>query len=282
MKAPTPVALKSKPAIPVTADKIVLRQSWLGDLAMCPERARQSMLGLSENTSSTSTAIGTAVHAGIEDCLQNVIDSGEPLSRDATIAASMPNGDANRGDIARGNHKVDDCVEIIDLNSAVWWDEVRPGLRPVAVERTFEIPIDTDSQPEVWLQGTIDLVEATRLIDWKNPGRKPSAEWEKKRWSVQAAAYTYAHTQLEGGQWDSYPFEFVHLVKGKVHRTVVEVGAAEWASLVALARSAATLVAADLPVWPLNMTGWHCSPKWCGAWSTCRGQHAGPDPWDQL
>ena len=53
-------------------------------------------------------------------------------------------------------------------------------------------------------------------------------------------------------------------------------------SLVALARSAGTLISADLPVWPLNMTGWHCAPKWCGAWATCRGRFAGPDPWNQL
>ena len=284
MKAPTAVTLKSKPSIPVTADKIVLRQSWLGDLAMCPERARQGMLGLSENTSSTSTAIGTAVHYGIEQCLLHVVNDGKALSRDATIAASLVNWEENRDDISRWNHTVDKCVEIIDLNSAVWWDEVRSDLQPVSVEHRFEIPLVTDQTPEIWLQGTMDLVQRTPLpiVDWKNPGRKPSAEWEKKRWSVQAAAYTYAHKQLEGGNWDSYPFEFVHLVQGKVHRTITEVGAAEWASLVALARSAATLIAADLPVWPLNMTGWHCSPKWCGAWSTCRGQHSGPDPWNQL
>ena len=28
-------------------DRIILRQSWLGSLAMCPERARQDMLGIS-------------------------------------------------------------------------------------------------------------------------------------------------------------------------------------------------------------------------------------------
>ena len=77
-------------------------------------------------------------------------------------------------------------------------------------------------------------------------------------------------------------FEFVYLVKGKVYRTTVNAGPAEWASLVALARSAGTLISADLPVWPLNMAGWHCAPKWCGAWSTCRGRFAGPDPWNQL
>ena len=52
-------------------DKIILRQSWLGSLAMCPERARQDMLGISQSTESTSTMIGSAVHQGIEMCLQS-------------------------------------------------------------------------------------------------------------------------------------------------------------------------------------------------------------------
>ena len=46
----------------VTSDRIVLRQSWLGTLAMCPERARQDMLGLSE--SSETTVRGHSVECG--------------------------------------------------------------------------------------------------------------------------------------------------------------------------------------------------------------------------
>jgi len=153
------------------------------------------------------------------------------------------------------------------------------------VEWTFELPLVVDHKPEIWLRGTIDCIQEypQPIIDWKNPGRKPSAEWEKKRWSVQAAAYTWAvATQADNGLSEPLGFQFVHLVKGTVHSTLVDFGPAEWASLVALARSAGTLIAADLPVWPLNMTGWHCSPKWCGAWASCRGRFAGPDPWNQL
>ena len=161
-------------------------------------------------------------------------------------------------------------------------------MRPIAVEHDFNLPIvpESETHPEIWLKGTIDCVQELGLptIDWKNPGRKPSSEWEKKRWSVQAAAYTMALAIEAGEESPSTPreFEFVHLVKGTVHRTLVEVGVAEWQSLIALAISAATLIAANLPVWPLTMSGWHCSPKWCGAWATCRGKVAGPDPWNQL
>ena len=267
-------------------DRIILRQSWLGSLAMCPERARQDMLGISKSTESTSTMIGSAVHHGIEMCLQTFIDTGEHTSRDQTIADSLSYWNTNAHEIMRWNHKnEEECVEIIELNSAVWWDEVRPDLNPQAVEHKFEIPLVVDHKPEIWLHGTIDLLQhhPAPIVDWKNPGRKPSDDWEKKRWSLQAAAYTFAvASMIDGGINEPMEFEFVHLVKGKVHRNVVECGPADWASLVALARSAGTLITADLPVWPLQMSGWHCSPKWCGAWSTCRGRFAGPDPFKQL
>jgi len=266
-------------------DRIVLRQSWLGELAMCPERARQSMLGISQDTQSTSTMLGTAVHYGIEQCLTEVMETGKPFTRAKTITTATKYWDDHRDEIVRWNHKEAEPPEIIKANIGVWWDEVRQNVRPVAVEWTFELPLVVDHKPEIWLKGTIDCIQEfpQPIIDWKNPGRKPSAEWEKKRWSVQAAAYTWAvATQADNGLKEPLGFQFVHLVKGTVHSTLVDFGPAEWASLVALARSAGTLIAADLPVWPLNMAGWHCAPKWCGAWATCRGRFAGPDPWNQL
>jgi len=226
------------------------------------------------------------VHHGIEMCLQSYINTGQHTSRDDMIAESLNYWYNNSDEIVRWNHKnEEECVEIIELNSAVWWDEVRLGIDPKAVEYKFDIPLVVDHKPEIWLRGSIDCVQhhPAPIVDWKNPGRKPSDDWEKRRWSVQAAAYTFAVASMaDGGINEPMQFEFVHLVKGKVHKNLVECGPAEWASLVALARSAGTLITADLPVWPLQMSGWHCSPKWCGAWSTCRGRFAGPDPFKQL
>ena len=56
---------------------------------MCPEMARQNMLGLTENTESTSTMIGTAVHYGIEQCLLETMMTGDSLSREDMISGSM-------------------------------------------------------------------------------------------------------------------------------------------------------------------------------------------------
>ena len=238
-----------------TKDRIVLRQSWLGSLAMCPERARQDMLGISKSTESSNTALGTAVHYGIEQCLLEKMQTGSPLSKADTVAASMEEWRRKEPEIMRWNHKPQEPESIIVLNSEAWWNEVMPEIQPIAVEQHFELPLLVDNKPEIWLHGTIDCVQEfpRPIVDWKNPGRKPSDDWEKKRWSVQAAAYTWAVAVMNDRTLsDPLDFEFVYLVKGKVHRTTVNAGPAEWASLVALARSAGTLISADLPVWPLN------------------------------
>jgi len=264
----------------VSDGRIMLRQSWLGQLAMCPERARQDMVGLSERTETSNTMIGTAVHYGIEQCLNEMMMAGEPLNELDSVNSSMGYWDEHSHEIDNWNHTRENAEQIIEANTRVWWNEVMPDMRPIAVEEQFEVPLTTlESGTEVWLTGTIDCVQEFpyAITDWKNPGGKPRDEWLMKRWSVQAAAYTYAVNELyKFGE--PLPFEFVHLVKGKVHRTTVNFGPAEWESLVALARSAGTLIEANLSTWPLNMAGWWCSPKWCGAWKTCRGQYAGQDP----
>ena len=91
----------------MSEDRITLRQSWLGDLAMCPERARQTMLGLVKSTESSNTMIGSAVHYGIEQCLTEVMETGDPLSAKDTVAQSMDYWKKNKKDIVRWNHKAD-------------------------------------------------------------------------------------------------------------------------------------------------------------------------------
>ena len=266
-------------------DRIVLRQSWLGTLSMCPERARQVWTGSCVETDSSNTVLGSAVHYGLEQCLTEQIETGSPLSEADTTDAAMTYWDEGSAGDMRWNHKRNEPPIIIQKNVSAWYEQVLPELRPIAVEYEFERPLVLDHKPEIWLRGTIDCIQEFPLpiLDWKNPGRKPRDDWEKKRWSVQAAAYTWAvASDSQNALTEPLPFEFVHLVKGEVHRTLVDFGPAEWASLVALARSAGTLINADLPVWPLNMTGWHCSPKWCAAWSSCSGRYAGLDPWKQL
>ena len=101
-------------------DRIILRQSWLGDLGMCPERARQAMLGIAENTDSTSTVLGSAVHYGIEQCLLELMQTGDPLTASETVDQAMGYWHDHTADIVRWNHKPEQPPEIIEANAMVW------------------------------------------------------------------------------------------------------------------------------------------------------------------
>ena len=98
-------------------DRIVLRQSWLNELGMCPERARQNREGLSKSTESSNTMIGTAVHAGIEYCLQTVIDTGAPETLDDTVGFAIQHWFDNESEIVRWNHKTEKALDIIRNNA---------------------------------------------------------------------------------------------------------------------------------------------------------------------
>ena len=57
--------------------KIYIRQSWLGDALMCPERARLIALHPETRKENDSAMMGTAVHAGIEAVLRGEIASSD-------------------------------------------------------------------------------------------------------------------------------------------------------------------------------------------------------------
>ena len=63
-----------------SVDRIYIRQSWLGDALMCPERARLMEKNPSARKENDSAMMGTAVHSGIEAVLNNVIDPSEIAS----------------------------------------------------------------------------------------------------------------------------------------------------------------------------------------------------------
>src|SRR6056300_1207375 len=56
---------------------IAIRQSWLNDFLLCPERARRNVVEPDLNIGSDLTIIGTAMHAVIEQVLLQEIDPGD-------------------------------------------------------------------------------------------------------------------------------------------------------------------------------------------------------------
>jgi hypothetical protein len=167
-----------------------------------------------------------------------------------------------------------------------WYDEVLPTLNVPScqTELEFDVPLLDTDQRVIRLTGTIDYGEWDQeenrhaIKDWKTSGGKPWEPWEKKRWDIQSTVYTFAGAHLWGGGAPSFEFVVMGDKKGLLRIPVVR-GPRHWAWLARKCESYAGLIEADLDLWPLSDSSALCSPKWCDAWSRCKGKYLGDDPW---
>lgn len=255
--------------------------SWLSNFAVCPEQARQRYFKISEYSVNDYTALGSALHAGIEAALIAKKDGDGPTPGNAAEVsyATIERIEAEPGfEYKKWDH---DSVRVqLSDHLATFWNEIYPILEPKAIEQEFNLALHTDGFRSINLRGFIDYVDTDPnmgVIDWKTSG-SPYKSWEKERYEKQPTVYPWAWEQLTGVPCDE--MRYVVFVHGKSPQTFTvprNPGHIEWLKRQALA--AARLIEANLSIWPMVDSGWHCSPKWCAAWDTCRGQFLGSNPW---
>lgn len=259
-----------------------MRQSWLKTLGMCGERSRLEWVGEMPREESDGTIGGTAVHAGIEDSLRVIIDGGDPPpvqfgldAYDRAFDLELANAEEHgvpvrwhKGQETTTRRKYARCFE-------VWHEKVLPRLDPIAVEIDFgPLVFHEDDRRVIEINGQIDYLDRRGLMDWKTSGRAYEA-WEKRRFDLQSTLYGFAAQALDLIPPGPFEFTFGVLIpraqSAVVQKVVVERDESHFAWLRLQALAACELIDAELPVWPLNDDGWHCSPKWCGNWSKCKG-----------
>lgn len=240
--------------------------SWLKDFATCPEKARRRYFGVTPNTPTSYTALGSAVHAGIEAALNNLINSDD-LDPVAVAHEKLWEVQGEPG------YTPDPSMEIGRLVSQhidTFQTQTLPHLHPLVAEEQFDLEIYSDAFRTIRLRGAIDCVDRTLgIIDWKT-ANNPHKVWEKERYEVQPVVYVWAWNKLQGTHHDHMRYVvFIH-DKGVQEYTVnVKEGATDWLAFKCL--SAARLVESGLPVWAMNDSGWWCAKKWCPAWDGCKG-----------
>jgi len=249
------------------------RQSWVNTALMCPEQGRLDWYDPQPDSHTDATAIGTALHAGIETALL----TGKP-KRGAT--AVVTEWQRLEPDVRYVQVKQPSTALGYATNAyASWHHWVYPQLsRPheYGIEQRFRIDLDD----RVGLSGTWDFLDETGEIwDWKT-GSRPYERWEKERFAVQPTAYAAALVRLGLA---TYPVDFTYAVHMKqslpVEPQILTVtrtqGHEDWL-VEQLHRFADMLDATDaghLQRWPLNDQGWWCSAKWCSRWGSCKGAH---------
>lgn len=266
-------------------DVFTFRQSWIGTAQTCLEQARLDMLGQLQRVETDATAIGTAVHAGIEAVLAQRVDGDEALDLALAEFARLERDPTFQYKQTTGFQQ---CTEYVVNCFTSWWQHIYPQLgEPLSVERNFKVKLDDRDGgfyglSEIWLSGTWDLDDsAWGIVDWKNKGHEIK-RWEVDRWSVQPTVYTYAKRVLDGLDMDEpMDFTFVNMVKGPVREPqVVTVqrhrSHYEWLRAM-LWRIVDLYWATDAGRigWPMNDGHVLCSTKWCTEFAAgrCKGAY---------
>ncbi len=266
----------------------IFSQTRFKQVDTCPERGRRSLLGLTPDGPSDSTAVGQAVHGAIELCVTDMIDGQGPWAASDMLDVAVDIFNANMAEPNARWVRVkrpETAYGFIDTCLATWRREVMPTLHPWAVEVTFgPLTVYEDEQRIIQIRGQIDYIDQiTELADWKTSGREWEP-WEHQRWDVQPTLYTLGYyLHLFGGDpdWlrDEYGWTWHVLRRDGGYQKIRTVRTpADWDWLIRRLVVTAEMLEANLPRWPLNDTSALCSPDWCPAWPDCKGAHM-PDNW---
>lgn len=258
---------------------IYVRQSWIGDYMICPERARLGATLRSFRTGSDATAIGTGVHAAIEWALNahselEAIDP-EAMSEYAQQQVAMElEKPVKRTKISDNPDTIAPSVSAM-VNS--WIDTIAPSVEwGGSTELGFRFPsgMCANNGYEIWYEGTIDYITPNGVIwDWKTASR-PYNGREKQEKAHQPTVYSMFACRTHGT--DSALFRYGVMVRQQTPKAqVIEIernqGHFNWLNRQVQAIVNNCLVVGDTASWPMNDQGALCSSTWCDFWSVCKG-----------
>jgi hypothetical protein len=257
---------------------ISVRQSWLGTLMVCPQRANLSIKYPDMSSGSHATAIGTGVHSAIERTLCT-IDYSEDIDlldmQQYAIKEVMEELNRLKDPPAPQEEYEPAVFAMVEA----WVTKIAPSVQfGGLVENFFQVPLYTVALNgyDILLEGTIDYVEPDgRVWDWKTSGRTYHAK-EKQERSHQSTAYCYAVKNMKLSAEPRQFFNFGVMIrqdtpKAQIVETTRWEGDYEW--LRKMATSAVNSALVWTGDWPMNDQSALCSHQWCDYWSICKGSH---------
>jgi hypothetical protein len=150
-------------------NRVFVRQSWLKDMLLCPERARLAVVQPEFRTQNDSAAIGTAVHAGIEAVL-----AGNASLADAPEISLIKFKELESAGINHTNVNPDSWhSHVLGLTEA-WVKDILPKV-PMggSCEVPFLVPTGTFvNGMELWFEGTMDYLHEAWYLGLEDSGAK--------------------------------------------------------------------------------------------------------------
>jgi hypothetical protein len=241
-------------------------QSGIKRMLRCPEQFRLvERVGVRDPTGDAA-AMGTAFHIYCEERL-----CGVPLPAALALAARALNLAHEHGQFQFVQVKtIHTLQEQLGRVCQRFEDETLPML-PLGgdVEVSKKMLVAETTTYDIYLKGTPDYVYDGVVYDFKTATdvERQYPQWEVDRFHVQPTVYC----ALTGAA------DFCYLVhekgdNGIAKQVWTERGPIDFGWLGYQLQS--MLPTLHTPgVWPMNDQGWHCSPKWCPAWSVCKGSY---------
>jgi len=276
---------------------VFVRQSWLNDAMMCPERSRLLKLFPESRRENDSAMMGTAVHKGIEAVLTGVVSDADAAGEFAVAWFKSRRQELiDEGkDVFVTNTNPLQWYSHIDTMAKAWFRDVSPLVeRGGLVEHQFCQQVATVDSPVVgqfslFFEGTIDYIAPSAesglvtIWDWKTSSRK-YYEAEKQSRDVQSAVYVSAIVASGAAEFP-VGFKFGVMTRsGSSVGQIVSVLRSEehYKWIVSQASSVVNgflLSERFLPdgSWMRNDQHHLCSARWCPVWSKCKGSFMGHD-----
>jgi hypothetical protein len=250
---------------------VYVRQSWLGDMAICPERARLGIVRPEFRTGSDATIIGTAIHTGIESVLNgtssNFLDMLDVVANDYESLETT--------NYKKSNINQEEIPQYLESMSKAFYDSILPKVKLGGkTEHPFKVPLGIDVNGySVWLEGTMDYIDEDGVVwDWKTAKRSYSQS-SKQKSAIQPTVYTYAVSHDTDIEPKFNYGVMVRQLDPKAQIVPIYRGAEHWNWLKHHVRGAVN-VALRTGVdnqWITNDESALCSEQWCSFWSVCKG-----------
>ena len=279
-------------------DDIVVRQSTIGSMRLCP--ARVGLSGEPGFLDAPSQAMfqGTVVHALIEEYLSAVASDGDlgagmPLRLSmvpnvVSLMAELAHADGFRLDDVASDAQIQKVAETAVAAAQSWHEQVWLGdgldsMAILAIEAKMVRPLGTLPDGRViWLQGTADIVHGGGIVDWKTSSRG----WKVNRdglsqasFKVQAPLYLWLAEPILEKLASSATFYVYDVSKGQWTSHHTNWSEAQIMANLGNAWEAGKQIAAEaFPYTPAGSDygkygrGWWCSLKYCAAWNICPGK----------
>lgn len=263
----------------LTEDAIIVRQSTIGSMELCPARVGYEMQGLSIQPTGDAITFGQVVHSLCEDHLLNGPQPVQPKHLDERIERILV--EQYDWDISRVKNYKQYRRNVVEAYR-LWTFQVYEHFLADEIKGNRRFYVEQDLywrfSDRVWGRGTPDLATKYSMWDFKTTNAAFKWNQEKADTNFQATYYLALHNLTFGKDWQLDKFRFVVYDRKNNDWNVLDTSRTkeQMASALLIAEQYGYQIQAGVfPATPFKeeygkvKQGWYCSAKWCGAWNAC-------------